>query len=272
MGWRLILDGPRGAAENMAVDEAILRACAEGRVPPTVRIYSWKRPSISLGCLQAIAHGAGFDLDYCQAEGIEVVRRMTGGRAVIHGSDVTFSMAIREADLPEGCTSVIASHRWLMGGVVAGLTRLGIDAEIGAADRSGGSPSPPGPRRRSDATDASTDCFAHVAQCDVRIGSTKAVGSAQARRFGALLEQGSIPYEQPGFDARRVFGRRAVSCPICEFSYSVIAAALVKGFTELVGKIAQQPLTDWESETALELARDVYSTSEWTETRTRLAY
>lgn len=254
--WRLILDGPRGAAENMAVDEAILRSCAEGCVPPTVRVYSWDRPSISIGCMQPAAPDI-LDLDYCRQEGIEVVRRITGGRAVVHGSDVTFSLAIREIDLPEGCANVIASHRWLMGGVVTGLRRLGIDADIGP--------------ERSDATDASTDCFARVAECDVRVGRTKVVGSAQVRRFGALMEQGSTPYAPPGFNTARVFGqavRAAAGSPLYGFSHSSIAGALIHGFRELANpELEPAPLTRHEAETAAELAREVYSTLEWTTCR-----
>lgn len=261
MGWRLILDVARGAAENMAIDEAILRACGDGSVPPTVRIYSWDRPSISLGCLQSVLRraqddGRGrFDFDYCRQAGIEVVRRITGGRAVIHGSDVTFCIAIRESDLPEGCRSVISSHHWLMGGIVAGLRLLGIDAEIG-------------PERESiSGRDAPADCFAHVAQCDVRVGRGKAVGSAQVRRFGALLEQGSIPYALPEFDTARVFGRRSAAGggAVEGFSYSAIADAVARGFREhLQGALELGELSLGELQMAAELSREKYSTEAWT--------
>lgn len=258
-GWRLILDTPRGAAENMAIDEAIMRSCADGSTPPAVRIYSWQRASISIGCLQDITQDR-FDLDFCRSEGIDVVRRITGGRAVIHGCDVTFSIALRETDLPDGCSSVLASHRWLMGGVVAGLGLLGMEAQIG--NRSGGSPCPPGPTLRSAPTIMPADCFAHVAECDVRVGGKKAVGSAQVRRWGALLEQGSIPYAIPRFDTGRVFGKagRFDDLPLMGLSYPAIAQVVAGGFRDLLhGYLEPGALSSWEIELAAELARDKYS-------------
>jgi|GEM_PF-906179 len=267
--WRLILDGAHCAADNMAIDEAILRACAQGLVPPTIRIYSWERPSISLGCLQEVLRQArdaqdagqcqGFDLDYCRANGIEVVRRITGGRAVPHGRDVTFSMAIRESDLPAGCGSVIASHQWLMGGIVAGLRSLGLDAELGSL-RNPHSPFATG----------NTDCFAHIAECDVRVGRAKAVGSAQVRRFDSLLEQGSIPYAAPAFDAARVLGRigRAAACPLDGFTFDAIARAVMQGFEDhLQTTLESASLTDEEFANARDLAREKYATDAWTLSR-----
>ncbi len=268
-GWRLILDTSHGAAENMGIDEAIFRACADGSVAPTIRIYSWDRPSISLGCLQPIRtvvreahdeaidkHRRGdFDLEYCREAGVEVVRRITGGRAVIHGTDVTFSIAVRESDLPDGSRSVIASHQWLMGGIVAGLRKLGIGAEIGPE------------RDNLSARNAPADCFAHVAACDVRVGRGKVVGSAQVRRFGGLLEQGSIPYAQPAFDTARVFGRRtdAGGGPIGEFSYSAIADAVADGFRQhLNDPLKVSELTEAEVAVSQELAREKYATEAWT--------
>jgi len=266
--WRLILDTERGAAENMAIDEAIMLFCADGSAPPTLRIYSWSRPAISLGCLQPILRQAqdaagpvqyarsGFDLDFCRREGIELVRRITGGRAVVHGSDVTFSIALREDDLPEGCSSVIKSHQWLMSGIVSGLRRLGIDGEIGSR---GGTASP-----------SSADCFAHVAECDVRVGAAKAVGSAQVRRSGAILEQGSIPYSAPGFDTDRVFGAAGrstagMAAPLAEFGYSDIARAVVEGFSGLLqGRLIDGELSPVEIRTAAELAENKYARDEWT--------
>lgn len=261
--WRLILDTAHGAAENMAIDEAMMLSCANGSAPPTLRVYSWLRPSISLGCLQPLG-GGRFDIDYCHAQGIDVVRRITGGRAVIHGSDVTFSIALRESDLPEGCSSVLASHRWLMGGIVLGLKQLGIDAEIGDSDI--GSFRVP----RSAVRNPVADCFAHIAECDVRVGTKKAVGSAQVRRSGAILEQGSVPYAAPGFDARRVFGRagRLVAgddLPLSGLTYQAIEQALAMGFVELVGGslIPGEPSPE-EWRLAQELAASKYSTEDWT--------
>lgn len=262
--WRLILDGARGAAENMAIDEAMMLACADGSAPPTLRVYYWSSPSISLGFLQPVLRqaqdsGDMLDPDYCREAGIEVVRRITGGRAVIHGSDVTFSIALCDSDLPDGCSSVLASHRWLMGGIVAGLRLLGVDAEMG--DRRGAVGS---------GKAMPADCFAHIAECDVRVGSRKAVGSAQVRRSGAILEQGSIPYAAPAFDTARVFGRLgrailAADIPLAGLTFQAISQAVASGFDELLeGRIEAGELTAHEAHLAEELARDKYAKPQWT--------
>lgn len=261
-GWRLILDTQHDAAENMAIDEAILLACADGTAPPTLRIYSWSRQSISLGCLQPVT-SERLDLNYCLGEGIDVVRRITGGRAVIHGSDVTFSIALCETDLPEGCSSVIASHQWLMNGIVTGLRLLGVDARIG--DRDTHSFRIP----HSTLRNPTADCFAHIAECDVRVGRKKVVGSAQVRRSGAILEQGSIPYAAPGFDTGRVFARAGCSAeldiPLNGLTYSAIEQALASGFGELLqGNLTPGSLSLSETILAEELAREKYSAAEWT--------
>jgi len=238
----------------MAVDEAILKSCAESCAPPTLRIYSWLKPSISLGYLQPVTP-ARLDLEYCREAGIEIVRRITGGRAVIHGTDVTFSIALGESDLPEGCGSVIASHRWLMGGIVEGLRSLGIEAEIG-------------PERAIAQSEMSADCFAHVAECDVRVGNEKVVGSAQVRRWGALLEQGSIPRAAPSFDVTRVFGRPAKPYRehlLAQKSPDEISQALIKGFNiALAQPLQQADLTTRELSCAADLAAEKYSTEAWT--------
>lgn len=266
--WRLILDTQHNAAENMAIDEAMLLSCIERGGPPTIRIYSWSRPSISLGCLQPISQEdsrSHFDLDFCRSEGIEVVRRITGGRAVIHGADVTLSIALRETDLPAGCSSVLASHHWLMSGIASGLSLFGIKSDLGA--RSGGAPSPP---CSGGASSDNADCFAHIAECDVRVGRRKAVGSAQVRKSGAILEQGSIPYAVPDFDTNRVFGRagRPVTdedIPLSGLSYSQIEQAVARGFEELLrGDLAPGKITNDELEMVEQLVRDKYATDEWT--------
>lgn len=191
--WRLIRDGDGEAATNMAVDEAIMTARLDGKCSPTLRLYGWERPSISIGHFQDISRG-GIDLEYCLDAGIDIVQRPTGGRAVLHGHDVTFSIVLSESDLPDDARNVIGSHSWLMSGILAGLRSLGIDARLGSP---GGSSS-----------QRSADCFAHAAACDIVAGTSKIAGSAQVRRHGAILEQGSIPFGHPAIEPSRVYGRQ----------------------------------------------------------------
>src|SRR5262249_61437229 len=110
--WRWIDSGEGSPAWNMALDEAILDAVAEGISPPTVRLYRWESPSISIGKFQLAARG--LDLAACAARDIPVVRRPTGGRAVLHWSDQTFSIILPSSFLCDHSRSVVAPFRWLV--------------------------------------------------------------------------------------------------------------------------------------------------------------
>lgn len=253
IGWRLILDDDRSAALNMAVDEAIFRACAGGEVPPTLRLYGWTIPSISLGFFQDI-EASDLNLEYCREKRIQLVRRLTGGRAVLHGHDLTFSVALREEQLPPDSRGVLKSHRWLMEGIMGGLRKLKVPGELGPAD--------------DVAESARTaDCFGHIARCDVRVGKEKLVGAAQVRKWNALLEQGSIPCTLPKVDVRSLFpGRSRESGQfLAGFPMRRIRDSVVSGMEQTLGlSFTVQPLTDSEMETALELEKTRYSLPKWT--------
>lgn len=255
--WRLILDEAHYAAQNMARDEAIFRACAQSESPPAIRIYGWSRPSLSLGYFQRLDSGQ-IDLDYCRHAGIDIVRRPTGGRAVLHGHDVTFSIAMSESDLPEGMRGINASHIWLMGFIAEGFRLLEICAEIGQSSS-------------LTVQDQSADCFAHIAACDLRIGNNKIAGAAQLRRGGALLVQGSIPCTAPIADSASIFGGDTESQPVLNLPVDRVRAAIAQGFYQVFGKnVEQVTLSDNELDDAIRLERARYMTEEWTYRRGRL--
>ena len=250
--WRLIRDGDHDAATNMGIDEAIMSAHALGGCPPTLRLYGWDRPSISLGYFQDLSRG-GIDLDYCEEAGIELVRRPTGGRAVLHGHDLTFSIVIAETEIPSASRSVLGSHAWLMGGIVEGLRLLGLDAQLGAVDGA--------------ASERSADCFAHAAACDIVAGAHKVAGSAQVRRHGVILEQGSIPFRRPEIEPSRVFRRQTeVCCKLPEgLDRKTLENAIILGFRESQGiEMAKDRLSADEMDAARELAASRFSDREWT--------
>lgn len=248
--WRLILDRKHSAAGNMAIDEAILVSCAGYESPPTLRLYGWARPSVSLGYFQQIGRG-GLNLDYCRARGIAVVRRPTGGRAVLHGHDLTFSIALPEDQLPDDTRDIQESHAWLMAGILAGIRRLGLDAELGELDPLG-------------RQDNAVDCFAHIAKCDIRSGYRKLVGSAQVRRYGGVLEQGSIPCEAQSVDVERLFGSESPAVAL-GISPKLVQSAVVRGFSEALGiELVPGKLTEYEISAAMELERLKYSSTTWT--------
>jgi len=175
--WRLIIDDePRTGAENMAVDEALMLAHAAGETPPTLRFYRWDPPAVSLGYFQDPR--TEVDRDTCRRAGVDIVRRRTGGRAVLHEHETTYSVVVSTGLLPG---SVLETYRHLAAGLVQGLRRLGYEAEL-APEKStpGGAGNPDGA------------CFEVPSSYEIVVGGKKVVGSAQVRRKGVILQHGSI--------------------------------------------------------------------------------
>jgi lipoyl(octanoyl) transferase len=168
--WRLMRSPPMPAAENMALDEALLaRARATGET--VFRVYTWTRPTLSLGRNQT-ALGL-YDAARAAAMSVDVVRRPTGGRAVLHAREVTYSVT---APAAEALRVAYARINQLL---LDGLRRLGVDARL--AEPAGRSPLPTG-----------APCFEAPVAGEIVVGSRKLVGSAQYRDHGAFLQHGSI--------------------------------------------------------------------------------
>src|SRR5215216_1701209 len=170
--WRLMHVPSRSGAENMARDAGLMdRARESGEA--VFSIYSWSRPTLSLGRNQTAA--GRYDLDEISKRGIDVVRRPTGGRALLHWHEVTYSLTAPISDSDSLKTSYQRINRVLLDG----LSRLGI----GAVEARGGAPHPrPG----------ELPCFAQPSEGELVIDGAKLVGSAQFRENGALLQHGSI--------------------------------------------------------------------------------
>jgi lipoate-protein ligase A len=216
-------------AENMALDEALLEEHARGEAAPTLRVYGWRPAAVSLGRFQRAE--SSIDLEACQALGIDVVRRPTGGRAILHtANEVTFSLVVSAARL--GTTGVMDSYRELAGGIVGALRSLGLDARL--VERAG---------TTSPAMAQDPACFAVKARCDLVVGEAKLVGSAQVQRHGVILQQNSLPLRIDLGEWRRVF-LRSDDAPQAtglwdvagrEVGYVEVAGALRQGFAEAFG-------------------------------------
>lgn len=263
--WRLVVSGFADAATNMAVDEAIQTAHARGEVPPTLRLYGWRPAAVSIGYFQRMA--AEVDLDACRRLGYGYVRRPTGGRAIFHHVELTYSVVIREELLPG---SVLETYRTLAGGLVAAIRRLGATAELAGGE--------PDPRLGGEASAA---CFDAPSAYELVVGGRKVVGSAQTRRHGAILQHGSVLLD---LDAERLFtllrvdpekrpeaiahlrSRAAGLRELLgrEVSWDEAARALPEGFTEALG-VAFVPgeLTPAERRLAEELVATRYGTDAW---------
>lgn len=171
----------------MALDEALLAGAGQG-APPTLRLYAWRGPWLSLGYAQTFDDAAR---ESCRAAGVEVVRRVTGGRAVLHGADLTYAVTAPEAALPDGLD---ASYRVLSDALLAALRTLGVAAERVTNGRGAA-----GDR-------AAFDCFAEAANDELSVGGRKLAGSAQRRAGGALLQHGSVRLAADPAAAARIAG------------------------------------------------------------------
>src|SRR5215469_6142152 len=125
--WRLIVETRAyTGAWNMAVDEAIMEAVAVGSALPTLRFYQWDPPCVSLGKRQPLT---GIAVDNCRCDGVDVVRRPTGGLAILHTDELTYSL-ITKADDSRAAGAILDSYRQLSQGLVVGLRLLGVEVEM----------------------------------------------------------------------------------------------------------------------------------------------
>lgn len=173
--WRLLPLRSSPPAENVALDEALLRLHAQGRFPPTLRFYTWSRPAVTLGYCQ---HTSPLDPRACRDLGIEVLRRLSGGRAVLHGGDLCFSLVGGPGDGLAGGT--LEAYRRVGAGLLEGLRLVGIKATLG------------GEVGRRPAPDL---CFLRQDAGDVIHAGRKLGGCSQAWYRSSLLLHGSILLE-----------------------------------------------------------------------------
>jgi lipoate-protein ligase A len=260
--WRLLVQGPAGGAWNMAVDEAVAEAVGREEAPPTLRLYEWARPTVSLGALQRFP--GGVDPAACRRLGVPLVRRISGGRAVLHVAELTYSVAVPRVGGWRG--GVAELFRRLCGGLIAGLAGLGIRAAVGDGEA---------PRRGP----AEGACFLLRQAPAILVGDRKLVGSAQYRSDRAVLQQGSLlldfdaalhvalfpgwPRQDP---ARGIASLRALlgRTPARE----EVVAALRQGWQVCLGPLSPGGvLTAREAEHAARLVRVRYGTEGWTRQR-----
>ena len=225
--WRLLLDPPAAGAWNMAVDEVLLDGVAAESAPPTLRFYQWAPPCLSLGYFQAFDV---VDVVACRRLGVDIVRRPTGGRAILHDRELTYSVALPLRLLGDD-GAVLASYHRLSLALERGLNRLG--APVVLAPESAARPG----------LDQGPVCFDRPSAHEILLDGRKLVGSAQVRRATAILQHGSILIEPridrllaclslpDGPDARIEDGVAGLA-EVGDFDPARIAAALADAFAE----------------------------------------
>lgn len=161
----------------MALDEAIMEATAMKESLPTLRLYSWVPPCLSLGNAQPVSQ---IDLQRVLDRGWDIVRRSTGGRAILHTDELTYSVCA-PLDHPKFQSGVLPSYKKISSGLIAGLQLLGLEVEVHPEIS------------LSETERAEPICFEQPSSYEITVRGKKLVGSAQLRRRGGMLQHGTLP-------------------------------------------------------------------------------
>lgn len=251
----------------MAVDEALLEGVGSGQAQPTLRLYAWSPPCLSLGHAQPFAD---VDLDRLRERGWDVVRRPTGGRAILHTDELTYSV-IAPPDEPAVMGTLLESYNRLAQGLLDAVKLLGLDAQIKT-----------GPRTAIDTSNPV--CFEAPSAYEITVDGRKLIGSAQARRKEGVLQHGSLPLvgdlsritdvlvlgangtrQEAG---ARLLKRATTAETILgrAVEWTEAAQAFRRGFeTQLQLRLTELPLSESELHRTDELVRDKYADASWTE-------
>ncbi len=265
--WRLLTHPPAEGAWNMAVDETILAATVSGASLPTLRLYAWSPPCLSLGRSQPFAD---VDLQNIAQNGWQVVRRATGGRAILHTDELTYSIAAPENN-PHVQGSVLESYRRLARALLHALRALGADVEMeGEKEEQGKNFNPV--------------CFETPSAYEITLDGKKLIGSAQARQKGGVLQHGSLPLTGnlarvtealafPDALARQNAAKKLlVRASTLEdalgrvVDWGAASKQFARSFEEVLGiKLELGELSDAERRQASELVQKKYAHPSWTE-------
>jgi len=265
--WRLLLTPPARGAWNMAVDEAILDAVSRGASQPTLRLYTWEPPCLSLGYAQPIAD---VDIPSLKNNGWEIVRRATGGRAILHTDELTYSVC-SPFDDRHLAGSVLESYKYIANALLAALKDLGIPAQMKEDTR-------------PDSSRSNPVCFEVPSSYEITAMGKKLIGSAQVRRKDGILQHGSLPLSGdlsritrvlvfPNESTRKVAEKRLLARATTvesvlgnAIAMSTVTQAFVWAF-ETVLKLNFEPgvLSSLEEKRADELIQEKYTSPPWTE-------
>ncbi len=267
--WRVIVHAPAAGAWNMAVDEAILEQVAAGESPPTLRLYGFSPPCLTLGRAQP---ASDVDAAALSSLGWGLVRRPTGGRAILHNEELTYAVIARLRD-PIMAGGVLESYRRIAAALLDGLERLALNAR---ADQK--YEAPPGTRADGPV------CFEVPSNYEITVEGKKLIGSAQARRKDGVLQHGSLPLsgdlgritqvlnfpdEQSREEARLRVCRHATTVETVlgrKIPWTTAVQAFEVAFQDTFGIRSQRTeLTPREEERVQSLCAEKYDTFLWTQ-------
>ncbi len=250
----------------MASDEAILEAVASGHSPPTLRFYGWRPACMSIGFRQG---WQVIDMDYCRSLGWDIVRRPTGGRAILHIDELTYSVCALVSE-PRVRGGVLESYQRLSEAILAGLRELGLEPAKANLDP-------------SISKDDGPACFDIPSNYEITVNEHKLVGSAQVRKQGVVLQHGTLPLfgditrivealvfenEVQRQDQIQQLKRRAITLESSlgyALPFDEVAGKIRKGFEQALNlRFKQRELSSAERKRADELIVAKYGNDDWT--------
>jgi lipoyl(octanoyl) transferase len=271
--WRLLISPPGNGAWNMAVDEAILESIGGGISLPTLRLYAWTPPCLSIGFAQPLGD---VNQEQIKRLGWDTVRRITGGRAILHTDELTYS--------------VISPHTEprLEGGILESYLRLS-QALLNAVD-SLGVPAQANPKTESQQSDQKKQkpvCFEVPSNYEITIHGKKLIGSAQARKKSGILQHGTLPLygdltrilkvivldgkvpdDDSNLNPKERLLNRATTLETAlglQISWRTAADALVESFKKTLNiSFEESQLTPTEEKRACRLVNEKYAHPSWT--------
>jgi len=265
--WRLIITPPARGAWNMAVDEAILEQAGRGESLSTLRLYAWDPACLSLGHAQPFA-----DVDTARRRerGWDVVRRATGGRAILHTDELTYSVS-GSAKEPLLAGGVLESYNRIAQALLLAVKDLGLPVEMKEGESGDGmGPNP--------------ICFEVPSAYEITVAGKKLIGSAQARKKEGVLQHGSLPLtgdltricqalvfanESARQEAASRLSARATTVESVlgrAVTWDSVAAAFIDAFEMQLGLCFERgELSEYESRRAEELVKEKYDHPSWTE-------
>jgi lipoyl(octanoyl) transferase len=281
--WRLVQTHPGCGAWNMAVDEAILEAAGRQLAPPTLRLYAWSPPCLSLGFAQP---ATDVDFQALKSRAWDIVRRPTGGRSILHTDELTYSVSGPYSE-PRLAGSVLESYQRLSAALLEALRLLSIPAQAHLELARPGSEQSQSKRT----SENGPVCFEMPSSYEITAKGKKAIGSAQSRKQEGVLQHGSLPLtgdltrilqvlvipedheNEPGQEparlrAARRLRERAITAEEClglPVAWETAAQAFVTAFSRVLNlELQPAELTPAENQRAEELVLSKYAHPDWT--------
>lgn len=249
--FRVIDSGACTAEFNMALDEAIAMSVANSSAVLTLRLYKWRQPSVSIGAFQKISD---INRDFCQTHNIPIVRRITGGKAILHDSELTYSVCGKNEGIFS--KSLFDTYMTISLALQKALEYLGVQTEM-----------------REDKTNTLANhaiCFNATSFAEIMYNKHKLIGSAQKRFKHGFLQHGSIPYTIDKELHRKVFGYDITdySCladALSQIDEQALKHCIIKAFEEVLQIPSRQSTpTELELKATEDIALRRYSKASWT--------